>query len=68
MGCKKKEWLTSIDGRERPEHAAANGQIVAQQDAFTVGGERLMYPGDPAGSPWNTINCRCTTLPVIEEV
>jgi len=24
-----------------------------------VGGERLMYPGDPSGSAENVINCRC---------
>jgi hypothetical protein len=34
---------------------------------FDVGGEQLMYPGDPdGGSPGNTINCRCTVLPVME--
>jgi len=38
------------------------------QDTFTVGGEKLRYPGDPAGSPWNTINCRCTQLPVLDDM
>ena len=66
-GVREKEWLATLDGRERPEHAAANGQVVEQGEAFSVGGERLKFPGDPAGSPWNTINCRCTQLPVIAE-
>jgi len=31
----------------------------------SVDDEELDYPGDPAGSPGNTINCRCTILPVL---
>lgn len=67
VGVKRKEWLTAIDGRERPEHAAANGQVVAIDAPFEVGGEALMFPGDPSGSPEMTINCRCTALPVLGE-
>lgn len=64
-GVTKHEWLTAIDGRERPEHAAANGQVVEVGKPFLVGGEELLFPGDPNGSPENTINCRCSTLPVV---
>jgi hypothetical protein len=28
--------------------------------AFEVGGESLLYPGDPGGDGGNVINCRCT--------
>jgi hypothetical protein len=66
FGAPRKEWLTAIDGRERPEHAAANGQIVAIDAPFIVGGEQLMYPGDPAGSAGNTIQCRCAEAPVFD--
>lgn len=66
-GVKQKEWVAAIDGRERPEHQQADGQIVAMSEPFLVGGEKLMFPGDPAGSPGNTINCRCTVVPVIPE-
>ncbi len=31
-------------------------------EAFDVGGEQLMYPGDPAGSAGNICNCRCTVI------
>lgn len=65
-GVEKKEWLATQDDRTRPEHLAANGQVVGVDAAFEVGGEYLTYPGDPAGSPANTIQCRCTVLPVIE--
>jgi len=33
---------------------------------FTATGGRLAFPGDPEGEPGNSINCRCTIVPVIE--
>jgi len=65
-GVRKKEWITALDERTREWHAEADGQIVPIDAPFVVGGEELMYPGDPAGSPGNTINCRCTVAPVID--
>lgn len=62
-GVEMQEWLATNDGRTRDAHIDANGQRVAVGEAFNVGGEALMFPGDPAGSPENTINCRCTTVP-----
>ncbi len=38
---------------------------MAYNEAFTVGGEKLMYPGDSAGSASNIINCRCTATAVV---
>jgi len=55
----QKEWLTSIDGRERASHRSTNGQIVDMDKPFNVGGELLMMPGDPRGSARNVVNCRC---------
>lgn len=55
----QKQWITAIDGRERPAHNAANGQLVEMEDFFSVGGEQLMRAGDPRGSAGNVINCRC---------
>ncbi len=63
----KKQWISTSDGRTRPEHADADGQIVDIDKPFIVGGEELMYPGDESGSAWNTINCRCTTINIIEK-
>lgn len=62
-----KEWASAEDGRTRPSHAQADGKEVGIDESFDVGGEALMVPGDPGGSPENIINCRCTTLyhPVI---
>lgn len=63
----KKEWLatpgidgTGCDHRTRPSHCAADGQRVRAGDTFTVGGARLMFPGDPTGPPDQIINCRCS--------
>lgn len=63
---KGKKWLATRDTRTREAHSDADEQVVKLNEAFTVGGEKLMYPGDPNGSAENTINCRCTQLPVIK--
>jgi len=55
----KKEWIATFDARTRETHVEANGQIVDMDEAFIVGGERMMYPGDPAASAENVIRCRC---------
>jgi hypothetical protein len=52
-------WTAILDTHTRPAHAKADGQRQPPGKVFMVGGEPLHYPGDPAGSPENTINCRC---------
>jgi SPP1 gp7 family putative phage head morphogenesis protein len=64
-GVKQHEWLATDDSRTRDDHAAADGQVQDIGTPFEVGGEQLMYPGDSAGSPEQTCNCRCALLPVI---
>lgn len=54
-----KTWITRQDSRVRPAHGAAQGQTVAFDKPFKVGGESLMFPKDPVGSPENIYNCRC---------
>lgn len=58
-GPQYKTWLAADDSRTRPAHAAADNQTVLVDEPFLVNGELLMYPGDPAGSAANTIQCRC---------
>ena len=55
-----KEWISREDAHVRPEHAAVHGQVREIEAPFDVGGEHLLYPGDPGGSAKNTVNCRCT--------
>ena len=42
-------------------------ETVELDNFFTGTGESLMYPGDPAGSPGNVINCRCTLAYISRE-
>jgi len=58
----EKEWVSMADERTRVAHRGANGQRVEMNADFTVGGERMAYPGDPRGSAGNVINCRCVLL------
>lgn len=64
----QKEWIATRDNRTRLEHIEADGQIVKMEENFIVGGQKLERPGDPSGSAWNVINCRCTTAPFPIEV
>lgn len=53
-----KEWRHShITRMPRLAHLAAEGQIRDVDKPFNVGGEKLMYPRDPAGSAKNTVRC-----------
>ncbi len=58
----EKEWVAILDERTRIAHSYAAGQKVPLEQSFIVGGEKLKYPGDPAGSAGNTINCRCAVI------
>jgi uncharacterized protein YnzC (UPF0291/DUF896 family) len=55
----QKRWVAVHDNRTRHAHLSADGQTVDSNGFFTVGGEQMEFPGDPAASGKNTINCRC---------
>ena len=75
-GIQELRWLTERDARVRTpanndkwNHRAADSQTVGINDPFLITGkggrsETLRFPGDPMGSPGNTIYCRCTIRPV----
>lgn len=67
-----KGWLATHDLRVRPAHLAAEAVYMADaipvDEPFIVDGEELMFPGDPDGSPENTINCRCASTPVVKRI
>jgi hypothetical protein len=64
----QKFWLATRDNRTRgldPEdiydhYSMDEDKGIPLDQAFNVSGEYLQHPGDRAGSPGNTINCRCT--------
>lgn len=59
------EWVTMGDSSVREPHKAANGQTVPTGQEFEVGGEKMLYPGQPVGDPGNWINCRCLARPTM---
>jgi hypothetical protein len=61
----QKEWVSSSGARTRDDHRDADGQTVPLDMPFVVGGEELMYPGDPRGSAEQVINCRCASVHVV---
>lgn len=66
----EKQWIATLDGRTRHDHAVADGQTVAEDKPFTVGGYKLMFPGDMAsGAPGHLLyNCRCTMIAKVKGV
>jgi hypothetical protein len=60
----RKEWQATEDLRTRPTHHEADKQTVAFNQAFTVGGALLAFPGDPTGPASEVIQCRCSVLAV----
>ena len=63
----RKTWLSAMDNRTRPEHMSVDGPI-AEHESFNVGGEMLRFPGDPAASVYNRVNCRCTVIREVVEI
>ena len=58
----RKAWIWSRISRA--DHAQAEEDFgedkpIPGSGPFIVAGEALMFPRDPNGSPWNTINCGC---------
>jgi phage portal protein BeeE len=63
----KRQWVATFDGRGRDEHVAADGQTVGLSQPFVLSdGTTAMYPG-ATGVAAHDINCRCTTVAVVEE-
>ena len=68
----QKEWIAAKDSRTRgnpingvkdhANHWSLDGMVVEELGYFTDprNGDKLQFPGDPAGSAASVINCRCT--------
>ena len=67
MGVRvRKQWLATLDGRTRHSHRRLDGEVVGMDESFSNG---LSYPGDPGpGIGSEVYNCRCTLVPVVDEV
>lgn len=71
----QREWVTSLDGRARTTHLNMDGQTVGYNDPFEIKpkagslniGSEAMYPGD-FDIAQQDIQCRCTTMPLADEL
>lgn len=62
----QKMWVSTLDDRTRDTHVLLDGEIVDVDSTFSNG---LMGPGDEStGDPSEYMNCRCTTVSVIDGV
>ena len=59
-----KTWLATRDSRTRETHDIADGQTVAMDELFNVGGSLLDFPGDFSNNAdvSEIVNCRCTLI------
>lgn len=55
-------WEAHHDDRTRPSHVEADGQTVPRGRAFTVGGAKLMFPGDSRAPAREWAGCRCRAV------
>lgn len=58
-------WTSQRDGRVRPTHQAADGQVPSEDGWFTVGGDVMQYPASGSSSKEN-IHCRCYLFPQLK--
>lgn len=65
-GAVRRRWQAANDERTRESHRRADGQEVGLNEPFQVGRASLDFPGDPAGPADEVINCRCTSITVLD--
>lgn len=58
----RKEWSAVADGRARPSHRAADGQVRAPDKPFSIGGWPALYPHDPRLPASESVMCRCISV------
>jgi len=63
-GVTHHKWITARDSLVRPSHALVSNQIRQLGEPFSNG---LLYPHDPTAPAKEVINCRCTTVPVVQK-
>jgi len=63
----QKRWVATRDNRVRAEHIGIDGQQRDMGKPFEIGANDAMYPLD-FGVAELDINCRCTTVPIADEL
>ena len=64
----KKQWLATLDSRVRHQHAMLDGQAAETDEPFKVDGREIRFPGDPWAAGYLVYNCRCTVIPLLEDL
>lgn len=59
-GKTRKQWITILDGRERPTHREVSGVTIPIEEYFAVGNSLMLYPHYSGASPEEVVNCRCS--------
>ena len=62
----EKQWVASTCPLR--SHQAINGAHVPIREKFTIDGEELMFPYDPAASSRNTVGCTCVIMSWTQEI
>lgn len=57
-----KTWVSVLGNTTRASHAEADGQTVATNEPFYVGGYACMFPGDADLPPEESVNCLCAVI------
>jgi HK97 family phage portal protein len=63
-GVLSHSWLSSRDAQVRDSHEELDGKVVAVGQDFKPG---LKQPGDPNAPVEEIANCRCTTIPELDD-
>lgn len=68
MGIKlEKQWMSTLDEKTRTSHQELDGQRAEIKEQFEFEGYKADGP-KLFGVPWLDINCRCTTIPVVNDI
>lgn len=68
MGIKlEKQWMSTLDEKTRTSHQELDGQRAEIKEQFEFEGYKADGP-KLFGVPWLDINCRCTTIPMVNDI
>lgn len=63
----QKQWMSTSDSRTREDHSILNGQVVDVEEDFVIGNYKAQGPR-MFGVGREDINCRCTTVSVVNGI
>ena len=66
LGAKERVWM-AVFRNTRDSHARADGQVVAIDRDFEVGGYTATHPHDPNLPASESVNCQCSVSPYLAD-